>query len=145
MSTMREIIARVVCGVTLVVVLALAWVFAWRHNPAQRAPSASRDAAMVEGRVATPDVERGRLVYEEQGCASCHAIGGRGNPRYPLDGVGDRRNAAQLRDYVTASAAAAEELSAAIVSRKTKYRAMPAAELDALIAYLASLSRTTAR
>lgn len=71
------------------------------------------------------------------------AMGGRGNPRYPLyplDGVGERRNPAQLRHYITATGAATEELSAAIVARKARYRALPAAELEALIASLAGVA-----
>ena len=35
----------------------------------------------------------------QQACARCHSIAGKGNPRRPLDGVGARRNAAELRDW----------------------------------------------
>src|SRR5688572_9788233 len=99
---MREIIARLVCGGTVCVVLALSWLFASRHNP----PSVAK-ALNDSGRVAAVgelahDAERGRLVYVTHDCASCHAIAGRGNPRHPLDGVGTRRSAEELRQYVTA-------------------------------------------
>ena len=85
---MREIIARVVCLLTVAVVMALAHVFAQRHNPRGSAPVPVAPAAES---VRSSDAVRGREVSTAQGCSSCHAIAGVGNPRNPLDGVGSRR------------------------------------------------------
>lgn len=137
---MREIIARLVCGATVGVVLALAWVFASRHNPPSNAhvPGESGSPATL-GRL-DQSAELGRLTYARHDCASCHAISGRGNPRHPLDGVGERRSAEELREYVTATGAAANKLSDTTVRRKARYREIPADEMTALINYLSTLS-----
>ena len=84
-------------------------------------------------------VERGRAVFSAEGCQTCHAIGGQGNPRYPLDGVGGRRTVEELRQWVLAAGAAQEALSAAVVRRKQRYAALPEPDLAALVAYLATL------
>lgn len=136
---MREIIARIVCATTVFVVLALSWLFAARHNPAPGrlvAADSTRPAPRAE---LDPRVERGRIVYAAQGCASCHSIRGLGNPRHPLDEVGARLGAAELRDFVTGSGRAAEKLPSTVVRRKAKYRELPEDDLAALTAYLSSL------
>ena len=85
-------------------------------------------------------VDAGRKVYEQQKCASCHQIAKRGNSRFPLDGVGTKLTSEQLRRWMTDTA----EMEAALPRRpairmsEMKFR-LNARELDALVAYLASL------
>lgn len=81
---------------------------------------------------------RGRQVYTEQGCTTCHAVGGVGNPRSALDRAGSRWDAAELRDWITGTGVAADMLSPAIVKRKERYAALPATDLNALVAYLST-------
>ena len=140
---MREIAARAVCVLTIIVVLVLAHVFAARHNPRMAAP-ASPAEPVGQDRVlpSVPNTVRGRAVYAEQGCASCHAIAGAGNPRNPLDGVGARRDRSELFEWATGTGAAADQLSPATVRRKERYRALSSNDLDALVAYLTSLPAT---
>ena len=146
---MREIIARLVCFLTVAVVLALAHVFAARHNPPRAGvttpPILPDTRPAVVGAappvVTPPEIERGRHVYGEECCASCHALAGAGNPRNPLDGVGGRRTRAELFEWVTGTGLAADQLSPAVVRRKARYRELAQADLDALMAYLASLTR----
>jgi mono/diheme cytochrome c family protein len=134
---MREVIARVVCLLTVIVVVALSHTFAEQHNP----PTAVQPPApQASERAVSSDVSRGRDVYVAQGCSSCHAIAGAGNPRNPLDGVGARRTAAELRDWITGTGSAIEQLSPAVVKRKQRYQELPEAEFTALVAYLASLT-----
>ena len=134
---MREIVAWVVCLVTVAVVVALAHLFAERHNPSVSGQAA---AAPVVEPVLASDAVRGREVYNAQGCSSCHAIAGVGNPRNPLDDVGARRPLVELRDWITGTRSAIEQLSPAVVRRKQRYQELPDAELKALKAYLASLT-----
>ena len=85
-------------------------------------------------------VEAGRKVYDQQKCASCHQIAKRGNSRFPLDGVGSKLTTAQLRAWMTDTArmeAALPRLPAIRMS-EIKFR-LNSRELDALVAYLASL------
>jgi mono/diheme cytochrome c family protein len=137
---MREIIARIVCLFTVGVVVALAHVFAQRHNPPGNAPAPMQTAAPLAMSVPASETVRGRDVYRAQGCASCHAIAGEGNPRNPLDGVGAHRSAVELREWITGTGSATEQLAPAVVRRKRRYQEMPEADLDALVAYLATLT-----
>jgi mono/diheme cytochrome c family protein len=134
---MREIIARVVCLLTVVVVVALAHLFAQRHNPQGSARATTTPTAEP---VRSPDAVRGREVYNAQGCSSCHAIAGVGNPRNPLDDVGSHRTAAELREWITGTGTATDQLSPAVVRRKQRYQELSEAELQALVAFLASLT-----
>jgi mono/diheme cytochrome c family protein len=130
---MREWIARgVVLLTTLMVVGISAW-FATTQNPVVAAVPGANVAPTAAA------VARGKELFTEQGCATCHSIGGAGNPRSKLDQVGSRWEAAELRDWITGSGVAAEMLGAATVKRKQRYAALPASDLDALVAYLATL------
>ena len=146
---MREIIARLISVLSVAVVAVVSLLFAAAHNPTAAQAEAGPDAASAapvaggETRPAEPvppvDLERGRAVYAQNQCATCHAIAGEGNPRYPLDGVGMRWEPEDLRDWITGDGVAAEVLSAGVIRRKQRYRSLPGADLDALVAYLASL------
>lgn len=84
-------------------------------------------------------VEAGREVYQQQTCARCHSIAGEGNPRNPLDGVGARHNAQDLRDWIVG----AESIKSLMPDRafriKQTYRELAAEDLDALVIYMQSL------
>ena len=84
--------------------------------------------------------KRGAEVYAAQKCQMCHAIAGKGNKANPLDGVGKKLSADDTRLWITKPT----EMTAKTKSTKKspmpdKYGALPAAELDALVAYLQSL------
>jgi cbb3-type cytochrome oxidase cytochrome c subunit len=142
---MRETWVRIVAATSGVLAILLALAFAWLQNP-QPAPSPATVAAVAQ--VVTDDpslVEAGRAVYLAQGCALCHAIAGTGNPRYPLDGVGDRLSPQDLRNWTLGLGDAQGALPARAVRIKEDYRVLPADELDALVGYLASLRQAGTR
>ena len=159
---MREIIARGVFGMTLLIVVVLSFLFASAHNPRvsdepirmvamptsmQEGPGGTSSvpagtASPAPAGVAPEIISRGRAVYAEQNCSTCHAIAGVGNPRHPLDGEGAIWTVAELKDWITGTGAAADVLSPAILKRKQRYQSLPEADLTALIAFLSSL-RTT--
>jgi hypothetical protein len=87
----------------------------------------------------TPDIRRGRVVFDSVGCARCHSVAGVGSPRYPLDGVGARRNAAQLRAWTQGADVLADSLPPSALRTKQAFKALKAADLDALVAFLQSL------
>jgi len=154
---MREMIARGICLFTLCVVTGLSYLFALRHNPVEAATAMesapaekSGDAPAVSPAASPPVAEspappspetlaQGRAVYARNGCATCHAIAGEGNPRYPLDGTGDRWEPDELHAWVTGDGLAADLLPDAIRRRKQRYRSLPEADLGALVAYLSTL------
>lgn len=132
---MREIWVRIVAAAGGLVVVLLALAFAWWQNPqAPLAPPTSPPVAVPSVLAAA-----GRAVFAAQGCAMCHAVAGKGNPRSPLDGVGARHDAAALADWTLATGNAKSALSERARVMKEAYRELPPAELDALIAYLQSL------
>ncbi|MEW6692086.1 MAG: cytochrome c [Pseudomonadota bacterium] len=123
---MRALLVRIMAFATATLMLLLAFTFAWLHHPA---PPGELSGA----------VQAGRAVYQTHGCALCHAIGGEGNPRTPLDGVGARRDAAQIRDWILATGEAEGALPAPIARVKSSFRTLGEEDLAALVAYLQSL------
>lgn len=93
--------------------------------------AAGQDAALIA---------KGEAVYAAQKCQLCHAIGGKGNKQNPLDGVGKKLSADDIRHWIVQPA----QMTAKAKSTKkppmpNKYGALPQADLDALTAYLQSL------
>lgn len=83
--------------------------------------------------------DAGVAVYTAQRCALCHSLGGRGNAKGPLDGVGAKMTADDIRKWIVSPA---EMTAKAASTRKPAMRAypnLPKADLDALVAYLAAL------
>jgi mono/diheme cytochrome c family protein len=85
-------------------------------------------------------IKRGQEVYTAQKCQMCHAIAGKGNKSNPLDGVAAKLSADDIRQWITNPT----EMTAKTKSTKkppmpNKYGKLPAADLDALVAYMQSL------
>src|ERR1044072_8387039 len=108
---MRERIARGVCLLVVLLVLGLSLHFASQHNRQSEA-EVLRDFGPPpppdKSNAASSEIARGRAVFEEQNCAPCHSIEGACNPRYPLDGVAERLNPAELLAWITGTGAAAD-------------------------------------
>jgi mono/diheme cytochrome c family protein len=75
----------------------------------------------------------GERVYREQRCATCHSIAGVGSPRSPLDGVGNRLTAAEIRIWIVDPQAARPGI------RKPAYDQLPTEQVEALVAFIQSL------
>lgn len=91
-------------------------------------PALAQDAKLVE---------RGKAVYDAQKCAMCHSIAGKGNAKGPLEGVGSKLSAEDIRKWIVSP----KEMKSA-TNRKPEmraYPALPAADLEALVAYMRSL------
>ena len=85
-------------------------------------------------------VEKGKAVYAAQKCSMCHGIAGVGSKANPLDGVGKKLTAAEIRAWIVTP----KEMEKKTNSTKKppmpdRYSKLPAADLDALVAYMASL------
>jgi len=124
---LRETRARWLATATAVIVIALAALFAWLRNWPQ---PAGRPPTLAEA--ATHDAAR--AAFERLNCALCHALGGRGNPSLPLDGIGGRRDAASIRDWTLGTGSARAQLPGGIAQMKERAGDDP--DLDALIDYL---------
>lgn len=142
----RERIAIAICLIALGLSVGLSGLFGVRHNPVtekrdaiapQPALVPSKTNISTEAGVALP--HRGLAVFEEQKCATCHSLAGKGNPRYPLDGIGSRMIAGELEQWITATGPAQAKLSSMVVRRKERYRMLPPRDMTALVEYLTSL------
>jgi mono/diheme cytochrome c family protein len=93
--------------------------------------SAGQDAAAVK---------RGETVYAAQKCQGCHNIGGKGYKANSLDGVGKKLSAADIRAWITTpKEMATKSQSKAKPPMPDRYAKLPAADVDALVAYMQSL------
>jgi mono/diheme cytochrome c family protein len=86
-------------------------------------------------------IAKGMTVYEQQKCALCHSIEGKGNKKGPLDGVGSKLSAEEIRQWMINPKEMAEKAKS---ERKPPMKAYPnlsKEELDAIVAYMQSLKK----
>jgi mono/diheme cytochrome c family protein len=84
-------------------------------------------------------IEAGKKVYGTQKCAQCHAIAGTGGKMASsLDGVGSKLTAAEIKQWIVDPDPLTAKIKPAPKVKMKKY-VLPEADLDALIAYMASL------
>jgi mono/diheme cytochrome c family protein len=95
----------------------------------------------ISGVAAAQDAaKRGQEVYTAQKCQGCHSIAGKGGKASPLDGVGAKLSADDIRQWIThPKDAAAKAKSTKKPPMQDKYGTLPAADIDALVAYMQSL------
>ncbi len=136
---MRETWVGIIVAASGVLAVLLALAFAWSQNPGAAGQRVGAAAVELSALALT-----GREIYQAKGCPLCHAIAGAGNPRYPLDGVGDRLDAPALRDWILATGTAAPLLPRRAAIAKEGYRDLGADEIDALVAYLSNLRASAA-
>jgi mono/diheme cytochrome c family protein len=101
--------------------------------------AASMAASAAAGQDAA-QIKHGQEVYAAQKCQMCHAIAGKGGKTSPLDGVGAKLSADDIKQWITNPT----EMTAKTKSTKkppmpAKYAKLPAADIDALVAYMQSL------
>lgn len=89
--------------------------------------------------MAQDKVAQGAKVYDAQKCGICHAIAGKGNKKFPLDGVGAKLSDADIKEWIVDPKAAAAKHKSEAKPPMKAYPTLPAGDLDALVAYLKSL------
>jgi mono/diheme cytochrome c family protein len=85
-------------------------------------------------------VARGAAVYAEQKCQLCHSIAGKGNAKGPLDAVGSRLSAADLKAWVVDAKGMTAKTKATRKPDMKNYT-LPDADVDALVAYMLTLKK----
>jgi mono/diheme cytochrome c family protein len=86
-------------------------------------------------------IERGMKVYAEQKCSVCHAVGGKGNPKGALDDVGKTLKPEEIRAWLVNPAEVARKTKAERKPPMRAYSNLSKEDLDALVAYVASLTK----
>ena len=96
-------------------------------------PALAQDAAKIE---------KGAQVYAAQKCQMCHSIAGKGNAKGNLDGIGSKLKEDDLRQWIVDPVAmTAKHKAERKPAMPNKYNTLPKEDIDALVAYLASLKK----
>ena len=85
-------------------------------------------------------VTKGQQLFADQKCTLCHSVGDKGNKKGPLDDVGTKMSADELRMWITDAKAMTAKAKA---TRKPEMKAytLPKDDVDALVAYLQTLKK----
>lgn len=86
-------------------------------------------------------IARGQTVYTAQKCAVCHSIAGKGNSKGPLDTVGTRLSADDIRHWIVDAPAMTAKARATRKPAMKSYANLPKDDVEALVAYLQSLKQ----
>ena len=86
--------------------------------------------------------EKGMQVFVAQKCNVCHSIAGKGKKNGPLDDVGSRLSAADIRQWIVDPITMAEKREPKSTRKPPmKKKPLPADEVDALVALLSGLKK----
>jgi len=83
---------------------------------------------------------KGEQVFTAQKCSLCHSIAGKGNAKGPLDGVGSKLTADEIRSWIVDAKGMTAKTKATRKPDMKSY-ALPKDDVDALVAYLSSLKK----
>ncbi len=97
-------------------------------------------AMVASAAFAQDQIAKGEAVYTAQKCSLCHSIGEKGNKKGPLDGVGSKLSADDIRMWMTDAKAMTAKTNATRKPDMKSYT-LPKDELDALVAYMVSLKK----
>lgn len=86
--------------------------------------------------------DRGATVYAAQKCSMCHALDGRGMAKGPLDGVGSKLTADEIRQWIVNPAEMSAKANATRKPAMRAYPNLPKEDLDALVAFLFAKKKT---
>ncbi|MFN7980065.1 MAG: cytochrome c [Vicinamibacterales bacterium] len=96
-------------------------------------------AALAVPSVASAQADKGAQVFAAQKCSMCHAVAGKGNAKGPLDGVGAKYSAADLKEWIVNAKVMMEKTKATRKPAMKDFSTLPAADVDNLVAYLRTL------
>ena len=100
---------------------------------------ASAQAAPAPGGAQAAD--KGAAVFVAQKCSLCHSLDGKGNAKGPLDSVGLRLSANELREWMVHPAEMTKKTKAERKPPMRAYPNLPKEDLDAIVAYMLSLKK----
>jgi len=94
--------------------------------------AAAQDAATIA---------KGAKVYTANKCMQCHSIEGKGNKKGPLDEVGSKLSADEIREWLVHPTEMSAKTKAERKPAMKAYDKLPKDDLDALVAYMQSLKK----
>ena len=97
-------------------------------------------AGLASVAAAQDPVKKGEELFTSQKCTMCHSVADKGNKKYPLDGIGGKLSAADIKEWiVNPDAMQAKQTGPKPVMKMKSFKTLPAADVDALVAYMGSL------
>jgi mono/diheme cytochrome c family protein len=94
---------------------------------------------MIAAPVAAQDkVAAGQKLFADNKCSVCHSVAGVGNKKFPLE-VASKMKAEEIKAWLVDAKAEAEKAGKKLALPMKSYKTLPAADLDALAAYIQSL------
>ena len=96
----------------------------------------SATPAAAGGRLMQGD--KGETVYAAQKCSMCHSLDGKGQAKGPLDGIGTKLTAAEIRGWIVDAPGMTKKHNATRKPVMKAYPNLPKEDLDALVAFLAA-------
>ncbi len=96
------------------------------------APAFAQDKAQVD---------KGLKLFTDQKCSLCHAIGDKGNKKGPLDDVGSKLKADEIRMWITSPKEMTDKTKATRKPPMKTYSNLSKDDVDALVAYLLTLKK----
>ena len=82
--------------------------------------------------------DKGAAVFAAQKCSMCHSLDGKGQVKGPLEGVGKKLSADEIRKWIVTPAEMTAQAKATRKPAMKAYPNLPKEDLDALVAYLAA-------
>jgi mono/diheme cytochrome c family protein len=98
----------------------------------------------IAGAAAAQDaatIAKGQKVYASNKCSQCHSIEDKGNKKGPLDDVGSKLTADEIRAWLLHPDDMAAKAKSTRKPVMKAYDKLPKDELDALVAYLSGLKK----
>jgi mono/diheme cytochrome c family protein len=98
--------------------------------------------SLVAGTLFAQDqAPRGMQVYAAQKCSICHSIADKGNKKGPLDSVGTKLKADEIRQWIVDAPTMTAKAKAVRKPAMKAYASLPKEDLDGLVAYLQTLKQ----
>jgi mono/diheme cytochrome c family protein len=86
-------------------------------------------------------VQQGIKVYADRKCSVCHSIAGKGNAKGPMDEVGSKLTADELRAWIVTPKEMTVKMKAERKPAMLTYPDLAKPDLDALVAYMQTLKK----
>jgi mono/diheme cytochrome c family protein len=86
-------------------------------------------------------VGKGQKAFATANCKMCHSVAGAGNSKGPLDEVGSKLTAAEIKQWLTDPAGMTAKTKAERKPAMKLVKPLSADDLDGLVAYLSTLKK----
>ena len=88
-------------------------------------------------------IEHGQKVYAAQKCSTCHSIAGKGNKKGPLDDVGTKLTAQEIREWIVNPKEMTQKTNSKRKPVMKSYPKLSEEDVNGLVAYMQSLKKSS--